>query len=948
MQSQAIFSNAYWIWAADQNPSAYNISAHFRKTFISEGHVSEAVLHITADSRYRVAINQQWINDGPGRAYPEHWTYDSYNIKPFLKSGINIIEVTARYYGVGTFHQLPQQAGLLAEIHLDHHIIGSDKTWEATINKALLQNTPKVSIQMEPAEIVEGNLREDLHWRPSAELYKFNQGPWKDLSPRCSEPLTKIACRPVRVHGVHSLLHAQSQVCVPVTRLAYPGLIEANHSTSRPVVLSAILDLSTRKKIHWEQGPWRVALQGKLISEDKIVNVGKSHSIDEATFYEAGRYAVMFFCNDFFSHHKELHFPYLSIPGTQWTEWQVFVLEEFIYIDNDRFWLWFKNEKKDQLKNKWNDAVQHMAQQWASLEQARPQFGKRLNMAHDVLFLPDFAQDFALRKPLRINRSEFNPNASALCEGQQGLVSVEPHGHFDIELCYDFGEQRCGYIDFSLESSEGVVLDFNMVEYINSNGTLQHTVEYNRNGLRYICKNGLNRYTSLKRRSGRFLFVTLRNLVAPANLQSLQIIESTAKVQPQLRFYCSDQHLNSIWDICERTLKMCMEDVFTDCPLYEQTLWIGDARNEALYAFNVYGNYSISQRSLELGAQSLEQFPIVGCQVPSAWDCILPAWSFLWGIQAWEHYFYTGDKDFLIKLWPAIQKNCDGALNYINREGLFSAPFWSLLEWAPIDHEHDTVIHNSILLAGALGAAEKCAKVLNEESAFARFEQRRLQLMVDINKTWSDKKNSYPDAILKNGEASAKVCQHNSALAVMCRVLEAKNTPAAKNNLLCPKEDMTLIASPFAAQFHYEALEELGEFEAILSSIRQNYIPMIEAGATTVWETFPGSTCAPKGFPTRSHCHGWSCSPLQFFNRIILGIRQIAIGGKVFEISPWVDGLEHASGSMGTPHGLVRVNWCKQGQELTLNVEVPQGVIANFVNNKSCQSHNVIWKMNEH
>lgn len=40
-----------------------------------------------------------------------------------------------------------------------------------------------------------------------------------------------------------------------------------------------------------------------------------------------------------------------------------------------------------------------------------------------------------------------------------------------------------------------------------------------------------------------------------------------------------------------------MQDTFTDCPLYEQTHWAGDARNEALIAFGVFGAHDLARRS---------------------------------------------------------------------------------------------------------------------------------------------------------------------------------------------------------------------------------------------------------------------------------------------------------------------------------------------------------------
>jgi hypothetical protein len=474
---------------------------------------------------------------------------------------------------------------------------------------------------------------------------------------------------------------------------------------------------------------------------------------------------------------------------------------------------------------------------------------------------------------------------------------------------------------------------------------VQHTADFNRNGMRYITKAGTNRYTSLKRRSGRFLFVTFRNLSAPVELQKLDIIESTAAVKPVERFRCSDGTLTRIWDICERTLKIGMEDVFTDCSLYEQTLWIGDARNEALYASQIYGNCGISARSLELGAQSLERFPMVGCQVPSGWECLLPAWSFLWGMHAWENYFHSGDRRFLKKLWPAVLRNIDGAFGLLDRHGLFSGTFWNLFDWAPIDHEHPTVLHNSMLLVGALRAAEHCAEVLKDEPALKKLRVRRRKLVKAVNVWWDESKQSYPDAILENGESSPAICVHNSALAVLCGVVEKEHLGEAKSNLLSPPVGMTQIGSPFAAQFLFEALEILNEPNTIMDLIRKNYTPMLEVGDTTVWETFPGSTASPPGFPTRSHCHGWSCSPLQFINRIVLGIRQTEPGGKSFEISPWIDGLRHASGAMSTPQGSVHVDWKIKGKTLEVHIAAPRGINIEFQSNASHEDFQVQMKM---
>jgi len=141
---------------------------------------------------------------------------------------------------------------------------------------------------------------------------------------------------------------------------------------------------------------------------------------------------------------------------------------------------------------------------------------------------------------------------------------------------------------------------------------------------------------------------------------------------------------------------------------------------------------------------------------------------------------------------------------------------------------------------------------------------------------------------------------------------------------------MTTIGSPFAMQFMYEALEKMGEYDALIDSIRTKYQPMVDAGASTVWEMFDGADFDSQGFPTRSHCHAWASSPVWFLPRIVLGIRQTRAGGKAFEISPWIGDLKKASGSMATPKGAVHVDWKLSGKTLRINIKAPKGVKVAF------------------
>lgn len=58
-------------------------------------------------------------------------------------------------------------------------------------------------------------------------------------------------------------------------------------------------------------------------------------------------------------------------------------------------------------------------------------------------------------------------------------------------------------------------------------------------------------------------------------------------------------------------------------------------------------------------------------QVPSGWENILTAWALLWAIACYEHYLFTGDREFLRAIYPAIrQQNETLHTRYINSQGL--------------------------------------------------------------------------------------------------------------------------------------------------------------------------------------------------------------------------------------------------------------------------------------
>jgi len=111
-----MFWRGKWIWTSEETPER-NAFVRFRRLFSYKG--GPATLHITADSRYVLFVNGRCLGQGPVRAWPWSWRYDTYDLVPFLREGANVIAVLVNHYGEGNFQYIPGPPGLLAQIEMD-------------------------------------------------------------------------------------------------------------------------------------------------------------------------------------------------------------------------------------------------------------------------------------------------------------------------------------------------------------------------------------------------------------------------------------------------------------------------------------------------------------------------------------------------------------------------------------------------------------------------------------------------------------------------------------------------------------------------------------------------------------------------------------------------------------------------------------------------------------
>lgn len=947
---------AKWIWRKQSDYSVYNQTIKAKRAFTLET-VDSAKISITADSYYRLFINGEWVNDGPCRAWPEHYQFDVIDVSSYLKVGNNEITIIAKFFGVGTFHQIPLHPGLLVQLENAGDIcVVTDESWLVAEAEFWITNTPRISTQMEAFEIMDARLEEDLRFENAQELFAVDTAPWENLTERDVPLLTRKAFPLQRHIAVKGIAETTKVSAIPLARLLYPGLIEGNIHLSLASAIATYVVCDQPQQIRIESDLFDISVNG-IFNKDGRFELAK------------GKNLVLGIVRNIFGYNKDailkvdnLHVQFVNpLDSSFECPWCFIPFREFAWIGNDMVWEVLK-DRSERVSGKVYDydpersALCRRAEQYSDflLENVcdditfTQHLGEKAeNIPSGRMFMPDPHGTFMANVSTeKIHTSVMHP-AALISESEESTIIASASGG-TVELCYDLGEQNCGYYEFDCIADAGTMIDIFGVEYIRPNGRIQHT-DGNRNGLRYICREGRNQYTSLKRRSGRYILIRLSDFSNPVRFRNFKLIESTYPVPETKSFSCDDPILNKLWEISERTLRLCMEDTFTDCPLYEQTLWIGDARAEALMAYSAYGSTDIAKRSIRLAEQSLERFPMVGCQVPSSWFCLIPTWSFIWGLSVWDYYDFTGDMDFLEEIWPGILKNLKGAESFINEQGLFSGPFWNMCDWSGMDDEHKTVLHNSMFFVGALGAAIQCAKALNKESSIEQLKKTRSTLVSAINALWNRAGRGYPDSIHEDGRISETTSQHTNFLSLLFDIVPEDRRESAICNMLKPAKNVVGIGSSQALMFLYCTMEKYGYCGEIIESIRRYYMDMVDSGSTTTWETFRGSLhWLDADTPTRSYCHAWSAIPLYYFNRIILGIRQVEVGGKRFQISPYLNGLKHAEGQTHSIKGPVSVNWQITDNELKVSASAPEGVVLDFVENKTHEGLRVSFDFTEH
>jgi len=876
-------SKTGWIWLSDADRREWNQWVEFRRC-IEGPPARSVVLRVSADTRYNAWVNGAWVGYGPNRSFPDRAYFDEYDLSALWRKGGNEVRVLVHATGIATFQNLESNAGLWAEVVVDGEVVArTDSSWQCRRDARFGTRRFRIACQQGWQEFVQP--AEPEQWCGAVVVPDSRvpeRAPVRLEVSRLLEPVAVAEAAVVQPpNAVLSI--ALREVLLPGYTAAAPRQIWG--------AVGLMFHVKQAQRLHLDlPGAWfwvrpKGFLNGKVMEEVPSRNPRFENGIGlEAEAQSGDNFLVLDVSGFFHEWHLTASLPDLRFDG----EPKVLVAGPF--------------QSHDEL---------------APLLLATPadwHNHSEVHVAGSEILAP-------LRRGAPFPMTAY---AKRLAPVQMQRPCEVALGTDETQVVLDLGNMTVGFWEYEIEATAPGILRLNGFEAYQE-GEADFCWEMS-NTIEHEYPAGITRHRSPIRRGARYVALQGRN----ATVRHFRVYEHTAALE-EARFECSDPLLNRIWEICARTARLCAEDSFVDCPTYEQTFWVGDARNEAHVLAVVFGDWSLARRCWLLAAESLRQGEFVASHVPSGWSMVIPAWSFLWAIGCWEYFNATDDREFLQEVAPALQRQMDALDVHLDEQGLFSIEAWNLCEWSEMDQPGIGVVsHNQGWAAMALAATASLLAEVGDERGAQRAQQVRARLTEAVNRhLWCEARHAYADCVKHDsGKLSDTFSIQTQVVLYLAGLVPSARLRRVEALISSEADDVAefvQVGTPFFLFFAFEALERMGRHDLIFDRIRETWGMMLERGATTCWELLPGFM--PGGRWTRSHCHAWSAGPAHFLSRLVLGLQPVARGMREFRFSPSAaSGVEWARGEVPTPLGKVDIAWEQVRGERVMTVSTPSGV----------------------
>ncbi len=444
-------------------------------------------------------------------------------------------------------------------------------------------------------------------------------------------------------------------------------------------------------------------------------------------------------------------------------------------------------------------------------------------------------------------------------------------------IVIDIGREEAGILFLDIEAENDTELLIGWGEHLDDMRVRSHIGGRNF-ACRVVAKAGRFTFVNPFRRLGcRYLQLHAYGTI---KLHSCTVLPTDYPVTDDVDFHCADHLHNKIYEVCKRTLLMCMHEHYEDCPWREQALYTMDSRNQMLCGYYTFREKVFPKASLRLIAQSIREDGFLELCSPAQVSITIPSFSAVYMVQLWEYVLFTGDTEFAREMLPICERICSAFEEITTDIGLIpmlqKKEYWNFYEWqdgltGEIGLEEDDLTYDLPLNAFVSMAYSSMSKLY---TVLGMDEKKYADASAALNKAChkyffdSSKGLYYTNMRCSNGE-SFHLAQLTQALAVCAGMCPEEELDRVLHNLAYNEALLPVTVSH--SVFRYDALllrpQTYGRF--VFDHIAEQFGYMLHENATTFWETIKGGyDFALAG----SLCHGWSAIPSYLYFRYVIGL----------------------------------------------------------------------------
>lgn len=512
-------------------------------------------------------------------------------------------------------------------------------------------------------------------------------------------------------------------------------------------------------------------------------------------------------------------------------------------------------------------------------------------------------------------------------------------------LTFELEEQHVGFPYFTIEASEGTIVELLVHEghAVNSRHTIINT-HFN-SWSRFICKEGINQFEEFDYESLRWLQFHIRNAKGTVRLSNIGMRRRVYAYENIPSFRCGDMKLEKLFDACVNTVYNQSQETIVDGMARERQQYSGDLGHIVHALANGFGEFDLITRFCNTYSQGLTKAGYFLDTWP-AYDRLarlvqreigMTNWGPLidhgvgFNFDCYYYYLYTGDTKALNEVYPRLKRFFNYLTTLKNADGTMPVEDIGIpVVW--IDHiaykkqKHKECAFSLYVAAMCLHALPALAKAFNENSFAEKVKAfGKSVLNSTTRKFWSAAKSGFICNLpWAKQEGEERLCDRSLATAILFDMAPGTNY-SVMGKILADKPKELGISYPTNAVWRYWALAKMKRIDILLNEFRTEWYNSPSVQLNNTLSEF--LDIQPDTSAQWSHA---SIAPMFCAYMSIAGISPLKPGLTEVSIAPQMGDLEILSIKNFTVKGAIILDLKRNGRQIRGTITIPEGVSGKF------------------